>query len=234
MQTEPLRTSQRHRHHQCGSAASGFQSKLRGGLRKSRRRKSGHRQYGRRDRGIAPKPSSSTPRCQMPSMFAPLRSSRRRPGCHHRGLHQSHRVECGLCQCLRLSRKCGTGNRRNRPRRRRLHQGRPTPTEPRGGVCRSRRCRRYRGDVDDAIADFTKAIRVSPGLAKAYLDRGAARHAKGDLAGAIADYNKSIQLNPNDPIAYADRSAAKRAKGDLDGAVADSLSAAKLRAGQSP
>jgi tetratricopeptide (TPR) repeat protein len=77
----------------------------------------------------------------------------------------------------------------------------------------------HKGDLDGAIADFTKAIELHPSP-NAYRARGNAKQAKGDLDGAIADFAKEIELHPS-PNAYRARGNARRAKGDLDGAIAD-------------
>ena len=53
-----------------------------------------------------------------------------------------------------------------------------------------------RGDIDGAIANYEKAIEISPQLADAFFHRGKARRAKGDLNGAIADYEVSIEIEP--------------------------------------
>jgi tetratricopeptide (TPR) repeat protein len=53
-----------------------------------------------------------------------------------------------------------------------------------------------RGDIDGAIANYEKAMEISPKLAEAFLYRGKARRAKGDLNGAIEDYETSIEIDP--------------------------------------
>src|SRR5262245_17139890 len=72
-----------------------------------------------------------------------------------------------------------------------------------------------RGDLDGAIADYTKAIEIDPRFGDPYQNRGVARRAKGDLDGAIADYSKAIEINPRDKEPYASRGVAKSDKGDL-------------------
>ena len=89
--------------------------------------------------------------------------------------------------------------------------------------------KRKKGDLDGAIADFTKAIELKPNYAEAYANRGNAKQAKGDLDGAIADSTNAIELKPDDAEAYTNRGNAKRAKGDLDGAIADSTKTIELK-----
>src|ERR1017187_4010260 len=86
-----------------------------------------------------------------------------------------------------------------------------------------------KGDLDGAIADFTKAIELRPDLAISFEYRGKAKQAKGDLDGAIADFTKAIELKPDDAVAYSNRGFAKQAKSDLDGAIADNTKAIELR-----
>ena len=88
--------------------------------------------------------------------------------------------------------------------------------------------RQAKGDLDGAIADFTKAIEINPDYAIAYNNRGQALRAKGDLAGAIADFSTAIELTPNFAAAFANRGAAKRANHDLEGAIADCTKAIGL------
>src|SRR4051812_27182099 len=53
-----------------------------------------------------------------------------------------------------------------------------------------------KGDMEGAMADYTKSIELDPQLAEAHLNRGKARRAKGNLDGAIDDYEAAIQLDP--------------------------------------
>jgi Flp pilus assembly protein TadD len=54
-----------------------------------------------------------------------------------------------------------------------------------------------KGDIDQAIADYTEAIRLDPYDAEAYNGRGFAYGSKGEYDRAIADYTEAIRLNPN-------------------------------------
>ena len=53
------------------------------------------------------------------------------------------------------------------------------------------------GDLQGAIADWSKAIEIYPQYAYAYYNRGLARRESGDLKRAIADYTRAIEINPN-------------------------------------
>ena len=58
-------------------------------------------------------------------------------------------------------------------------------------------CHKWQFDYDDdAIADYSKAIRLDPNDAMAYFDRGKSHKGKGDLERAIADLEKTVELGP--------------------------------------
>jgi serine/threonine protein kinase/Flp pilus assembly protein TadD len=76
-------------------------------------------------------------------------------------------------------------------------------------------------DLDGAIADYNKAIRLNPKFAMAYKDLGDVKCEKKDYDGAIADYTVAIRLNPQYADAYFGRGYANHSKKDYDGAIAD-------------
>src|SRR5436309_2322030 len=78
-----------------------------------------------------------------------------------------------------------------------------------------------KGDIDGAIADFTRAIELYPKYGTAYNNRGLAKKNMGDLDGAIADCTRVIELNPKNANAYNNRGSFKGIKGDVVGAIAD-------------
>jgi len=53
------------------------------------------------------------------------------------------------------------------------------------------------GDLDQAIADYSRVIELSPELALAYYNRGYAYREKGLKAQAVADFEMYLQLEPN-------------------------------------
>ena len=85
-----------------------------------------------------------------------------------------------------------------------------------------------KGDLDGAIADYTKAIELNPSPDIAYNNRGLAKLDQGDLDGAVADFTKAIDLNPQYSDACNNRGHTKRLKGDPDGALADFTKAIDL------
>jgi len=57
-------------------------------------------------------------------------------------------------------------------------------------------------DYQGAIVNFTKAIEMNPGDARAYCKRGNAKSILKDYTGAIKDCTKSIEINPVYAEAY--------------------------------
>ena len=53
------------------------------------------------------------------------------------------------------------------------------------------------GDLQDAIAAYSRAISLEPGLAEAYYGRGLARQDAGETDLAIADFTKAIEERPD-------------------------------------
>ena len=87
-----------------------------------------------------------------------------------------------------------------------------------------------KGDLDGAIADYTKAIEIDPQYADAYSNRGFAKSAKGDRDGAIADCTKAIEIDPRHADAYANRGNVKWNSRDFEGAAADLKKATEIDA----
>ena len=85
-----------------------------------------------------------------------------------------------------------------------------------------------KGEVDRAIADYTKAIALDPNYAFAYNNRGLTYEKKGEIDRAIADYTKAIALDPNDATAYTNRGVACYMSGDKEQAIADFRTALEI------
>jgi tetratricopeptide (TPR) repeat protein len=85
-----------------------------------------------------------------------------------------------------------------------------------------------RGDLDEALADYTEAIRHDPTFATAFTNRGTVRFTQGDLAAARADYTEAIRADPTDPEPFYGRALARYTEGDADGAIADYDEAIRL------
>ena len=84
------------------------------------------------------------------------------------------------------------------------------------------------GHDEQAIADFTEAVRLKADYAIAFAGRGQDRLFKGDLDGAVADYSEAIRLKADYPTAYVSRGYAYLVKGDMDRAIADFSEALRL------
>jgi len=83
-------------------------------------------------------------------------------------------------------------------------------------------------DYDNAIAEFTEAIKLNPNNAVFYFNSGIAYYQKNDYDNAIANFTKAIQLNPNDADVYAYRGYAYFRIKDKDSALADANSAKRI------
>ena len=84
------------------------------------------------------------------------------------------------------------------------------------------------GFYENAISDYSKAIRLKPDFVEAYHNRGYTKAAIGQYSEAIADFNEAIQLKPDDAMSYYNHGAAKGALGKYVEAIADYDIAVKL------
>jgi hypothetical protein len=79
-----------------------------------------------------------------------------------------------------------------------------------------------KGEYDQAIALFNKAIDINPKFPGAYYGRGLTYYGKGQYDRAIADFNKAIKLKPAYVYAYYNRGRAyAKGKEQYDKAIAD-------------
>lgn len=78
-----------------------------------------------------------------------------------------------------------------------------------------------KGDLEIALADFNRAIRMQPQLADVYNNRGNVWQEKGDSEKALADFNQAIKLNPRHSAAFNNRANLHQFKGHLAEALAD-------------
>ena len=104
----------------------------------------------------------------------------------------------------------------------RLNAHDKTWTEPDTGGLKKRAFELYqKGDYDNAIAAYTKAIEHKPDDAEAYYNRGFLYAEKGEYDHAIEDYDKVIELYPKYADAYYNRGISYGEKGEYDRAIED-------------
>jgi len=85
-----------------------------------------------------------------------------------------------------------------------------------------------RNRIEEAKAQFDKALGINPNDAIAHFARGVALAYKSDWDTAIAEYRETLRLNPQNESAYIYLGAALRQKGDSDGAIAEYREALRL------
>jgi tetratricopeptide (TPR) repeat protein len=76
-----------------------------------------------------------------------------------------------------------------------------------------------KGQLDEAIAHYQKALDVNPLFGKAYCNLGNALRKKGQLDKAVTHCRKAIELNPSFDVAHYNLGNAFREKGLLDDAI---------------
>lgn len=57
-------------------------------------------------------------------------------------------------------------------------------------------------NYQDALKDYSKAIKLNPNFLEAYIERGASRYKLGDARGALQDCNQALEIEPNSTQAY--------------------------------
>ncbi|MGD2183271.1 tetratricopeptide repeat protein [Lusitaniella coriacea] len=87
-----------------------------------------------------------------------------------------------------------------------------------------------KGQEQDAIADYTRAIELKPHSDRAYYQRGVAYARQEENKAALADLTQAIQLNSRSAEFYYQRGNSRLAVGDLWGAQGDYTQAIELDA----
>jgi tetratricopeptide (TPR) repeat protein len=80
---------------------------------------------------------------------------------------------------------------------------------------------RARGEYEKALFEYNHAVRLAPGVARYYADRGRNHLAKSDLVWARADLDEAIKLDPADPRARLARGVLNFADGKFNAAGED-------------
>ena len=92
--------------------------------------------------------------------------------------------------------------------------------------------KQYKGDLIDAIDDYTKAIGIKYNYARAYFNRGMAKFESKNYQSAILDFTKGIELEPRisnmTSTAYYNRGKAKENLENYRGALADYTKAIEI------
>ncbi|MBN1907145.1 MAG: tetratricopeptide repeat protein [Deltaproteobacteria bacterium] len=78
-----------------------------------------------------------------------------------------------------------------------------------------------KGQNDDAVAAFNKAIEINPGNIEAYVSRGITYYLQGKNDKAISDFNKAIEINPEFVVAYQNRGHVYSSTGNYEKALSD-------------
>ena len=85
-----------------------------------------------------------------------------------------------------------------------------------------------KNDIDHAIADFDRAIKINPNCRPPTTIAATPISRSATMPSAVANYDAAIRLNPKDAMAYYDRGVARYEREDYDRAVADFDQATKL------
>jgi tetratricopeptide (TPR) repeat protein len=89
---------------------------------------------------------------------------------------------------------------------------------------------RTKGQFDQALVEFNRAIRLDPKNPLAFEGRGNTYVNKGDFDQAIADYNHALKLDPKQALVYVNRGLAFVKKKESERAIADYTTAIQLDA----
>jgi tetratricopeptide (TPR) repeat protein len=77
------------------------------------------------------------------------------------------------------------------------------------------------GKIEEALADYNRAIKIDPQKAAGYLGRANTLNIMGQYAQSITDYNIVIEINPKIANAYVNRGSAYSHLGEIEKAIAD-------------
>ena len=89
-----------------------------------------------------------------------------------------------------------------------------------------------RGQIDEAVEEFQKALEINPNYKEAHSNLGIALVQKGQVDEAIAQYQKVLEIDPNFLGAYSNLGIALAQKGQLDEAIAEYQKALEINPNQ--
>ncbi len=85
-----------------------------------------------------------------------------------------------------------------------------------------------RRNYERAVEHYTKALRLNPQLAEAYINRGNTYLNIGDFDRALSDYTGAIRIKPNFAMAYNNRGKVYSDQGDYDRAIEEYTKAIEI------
>ncbi|MCP4364404.1 MAG: tetratricopeptide repeat protein [Planctomycetes bacterium] len=86
----------------------------------------------------------------------------------------------------------------------------------------------HKGEYEEAISNYTKALEIEPQSAEVYASRGLAYSQIGQNDKAISDFNKALEINPQYALAYNNRAVVYYTIKEYDKAWKDVHKAQKL------
>ena len=86
-----------------------------------------------------------------------------------------------------------------------------------------------RGQVDEAIAHYRKALEIKPDYAEAHNNLGIALAGRGQVDEAIAHYRKALEIKPDDVEAHYNLGIALAGRGQVDEAIAHFRKALEIK-----
>jgi tetratricopeptide (TPR) repeat protein len=84
------------------------------------------------------------------------------------------------------------------------------------------------GNHEQAIEDYTNALKIKPDYYEAFENRGSSKDDIGVYEEAISDYTNALKINPKSTVSYTNRGNSKYRKGDKKGAYCDWQKALEL------
>src|SRR5262245_56317759 len=85
-----------------------------------------------------------------------------------------------------------------------------------------------KGQLDQAIQDYTQSLRLGPDSGRIHFSRGVAYVKRGQDDQAIADFTEALRLTPNDALAHYYRGVAEWRRGQIDQSLRDYEDALRL------